>query len=161
MAYNIADMLIVYDDNSWIGKAIRFLTRSKYVHVATVVDNNGTVVEGAPQGVVKNNIKYFTNIEHYRVKGITEEQANMVSNFLLSEVGSPYDFFNVIYLTWLIVTFNSKAKNAWDDKNKWTCTELVAAAFAKAGIHFREDIPISNMSANDIATSKIVERIVE
>jgi uncharacterized protein YycO len=156
--FNIGDLLIVYDDLSWMGRLIRLLTKSKYVHVATIVDDNGDVVEGAPQGVVNNNVKNFTNIEHYRINNITDDQKKIVVDFLKSEVGMPYDFLGIIYLTWLIITFNTKARNAWDDKNKWTCTELVATAFDKAGIRFR-DIPLANISANDIATSNAVEQV--
>jgi len=154
------DLIIVDNDTSWIGRIISFVTRSPFVHVATVVAEDGSVIEGAPQGVVNNNIETFKDFELYRVTDITPDQISKVIDFLKSELGRPYDFGAIVYLLWLIITFNTKARNAWDDANKWTCTELVATAFATAGIVFRDDIPLANISANDIATSDIVEEVL-
>lgn len=157
--FKSGDILVVKNDPSWLGRLVRFFTKSPYVHVAVIINADGVVIESVSTGVITSNITKFTNIEMYRVLDATPAQIQLTIDFLKEEIGDPYDFGGVLYLAWLILTFNTKARNEWDDKNKWTCSELTATAFATAGIIFAEDVPLSNVTPKDIVTSDIVVEI--
>lgn len=55
----------------------------------------------------------------------TDEQRNEALSFAIDQVGKPYDYAGV-----LLFSFAPR----WNDKRRWFCSELTAAALHRAGI---------------------------
>lgn len=94
---------------------IRWMTFSKWSHVALLLDN-GDVVEATWPKVRVSNIKDFINAHpDYEIRYL-DGNADLV----MKEIGKPYDVFGLFMFL-----------NPWRDwttDDKWFCSELIAHA---------------------------------
>ena len=125
--------ILLFKDDSFIGKYIKLFTRRKYSHAA-IRTKDGTVYEAtAKHGVRKlNHItekegfnKYIIDV--YKVK-TTAAQDKIIIKFLEEQLGKKYDFWMV---AGFVIYSNRESRKSW---GKWFCSELVFAAFEKAKI---------------------------
>jgi len=160
------DILMVHN-NTWLGKAIRCITRSSFNHCGIFVSED-ELVEATYKGVEQNNISKFDSLvtsnkcsySVYRVKNITSEQIQTVVNFVKQEVGDKYEITQIIELFFVFVFHLPRNLNLIDDKKQWICSELVAEAFQDAGIKFFDKIRVDDMVPGDIPKSDIVEQVI-
>ena len=120
--------ILAYQGESFISKAIRFQTRSKYSHIAVMLDD-GSVIEAWHKGGVQKSSDFSTlhdpgtKVDVFRIDG--EYDKYQVERFLRDQIGKKYDFLSV-------ARFLSRRKTLHNDK--YFCSELAEYAFAFAGL---------------------------
>ena len=154
-----ADIILVKTQNDLLSWMVSLFTRSKYCHAALVVDKE-TLIEANTKEVDTYSIDKYKKIDVFRVNGLTEDQVNAVVSSCMKEIGKWYDFKAVAYLAWLYITCQRDKINAWNDKNRWFCTEMLAYKFNEVGKRFNK-LSLSNVSPADISVSKIVKQVSE
>lgn len=118
-----------YKGTSWISKAIRWITRSEYSHVAVILRDT-SVIEAWDSGVriVRNLSEQHspgTIVDVYSfMTPLTAEQCKAAEDFLRDQIGKHYDWKSVL-------RFVTKRKSKRDDH--WFCSELATQAAMNAG----------------------------
>lgn len=120
--------IALFKNKSIISSLIKWQTRSEYSHAAIIVDDK--LIESIEfEGVrVKNelNVKKNCFVDIYEID-VTEEQKRVIIDFLANQIGKKYDYT-------MVIRFITRQQESRKSSNKWFCSELVFAAFAKAGI---------------------------
>lgn len=112
---------------NWI---IKTRTNSGISHVDVVLANEDLLgsqlheKDGDGVRIREPNYKKFDKIIRVNLQ-VTDEQYNKFWEFLLQQVGKPYDLMAIIGLT---------AHRNWRETDSWFCSELVSAALEYAGI---------------------------
>lgn len=128
---------------------IKFQTRSTRSH-ARLVFSDDTVIE-ATWPRVRFSIWTFDEGELYSVE-TTKEQEKIMWEFAKAQIGKPYD------LT-MVVRFVTRQQATRASSGKWFCSELVFAAFQKAGINLLERIEPWAVSPELLRVSPLAKRI--
>lgn len=130
--------IIMLDHPGIVSSAVRLMTRSKWSHVAIVMDEHSIMDATGIHGVAIRSIR---DIEHYD-KAYAELDCETPKDWLMQQLGKPYDRWAILGL-W----FNHRD---WREDDKWFCSELVAAAAEKGGLKmFNEDASL--VTPRDIA----------
>lgn len=120
--------ILAYRGKSLISKAIRFQTRSKYSHIAVMLDD-GSVIEAWHKGGVRKSPSFSTlhspgtKVDVFRIDADFDEATT--NRFLHEQVGKKYDFKSV-------ARFLSRRKTRHN--NKYFCSELAEFALAFGGL---------------------------
>ena len=145
--------ILAYRGISWISKAIRWQTRSKYSHIAIEL-NDGSVIEAWHIGGVKQNASFRTvhslktKVDVFEITGKYDEKK--VLEFLKMQLGHKYDFRSIIRF---ITRKSSKISP------KWFCSELACEAFREGGLDLLSRITSSHVSPRDIGVSPLLNLI--
>ena len=145
--------ILAYRGVSWISKAIRWQTRSKYSHIAIEL-NDGSVIEAWHIGGVANNPSFKTvhspktKVDVFEIVGKYDEKK--VFEFLTMQLGHKYDFRSIVRF---ITRKSSKISP------KWFCSELACEAFREGGLDLLSRISSSHISPRDIAISPMLKLI--
>lgn len=120
-----------YQGTSWVSKAIRFLTRSQYSHVAVILRDTSVIEawhEGKGVRIVRNLSEQHTPgtvVDVYAfIDPLTQDQERAAEDFLRHQIGKKYDFRAVF-------RFVTKKRSKRD--NRWFCSELATQAAMTAG----------------------------
>ena len=117
-----------------IPKLIRWFTWSKWNHVDICVNNKwyaSTRQKGVHRSdLVDQNQLWFEVYPIYN----TEEQTEATETFLNSQMNKGYDWLGI---------FGFIIRKNLENKDKWFCSELVAAALNHAGYKFEDPFKIS------------------
>lgn len=124
-------MIAIYRGKSWLSRIIQAFNWSPYSHVAWIDDNDFTVYEAWRRGVSRaptpsHNHTPGTMVDLFTVKGETPEHTAIIREFMQSQLGKPYDFLGILGFVFRATRLQRKTK--------WFCSELVAEAYATAGI---------------------------
>ena len=154
--------------NAWF---IKFLTKSRYSHVAVVVDpGTSKGIEsntGHRSGVRKFDLSKLdmSAVDVYRLYPQYQVEVKTVIGYLDDRLGARYDWFGVIFLGFLkllsLLTLTIlKPHNWWQRKQDYFCSELVWEAFASDGIDLTPQTGGSDItSPGDIAESPMLQHI--
>lgn len=151
---------------SFFASLILLVTGQYYHHGAIVVDKD-TVIEADPvQGVHTNDLAPYMDqhiLDLYRFK--TENSEGIVQA-AQKYIGWSYDYGNVLWagfgFLWLRLTGLSifrKLKNPNDENHAVNSEEYIDLVFKDCGIDLRPDIPSSNITAQNIADSKLLIKL--
>ena len=171
------DIILVHTRFRWLSMLIRFFSGSYWSHVAMVLttfeDLPGyhavLVAEAIESGVEIHRMQQFLNAGKYdlgikRVPGLTKEDRDNLTGYILSHIDSPYDYRRLIFNAIAIVTGNFKRfENLINDK-AFLCSSFLQKAFYFAlPPHRRKDIiftpaqrtgrPLEFITPGDIAAS--------
>lgn len=108
-----------------LSRLIRFFTWSEFSHVDVVLSSDFLL--GAQWDGVKvrpPDYQAFSKTVRYTIT-LNAEVEQEVMAFLYAQLGKPYD---------KVAIFSFPFRKDWQDDGKWFCSELVAAAFAQAGV---------------------------
>lgn len=131
--------ILLYRGRGVISTAIKWRTWGCYSHAA-LLTSRGTVIEAWHFGGVREvPFQPSDSVDAFQVLGATEETWRQVEDFMRSQVGKPYDFLGIIRFLFRLDSANEA----------WFCSELVAEAFALAGI------PLLNREAHRISPACI------
>lgn len=125
-------MIAIYQGKSIISRIIRAFNWSVYSHVAWIDDNDFTVTEAWCRGGVTRvatpscNHTPGTPVDLFIVPSETLEQTAIIRQFLNDQVGKKYDYAGILGFVFRIKRLHRK--------HKWFCSELVAEAYATAGL---------------------------
>jgi uncharacterized protein YycO len=134
-------MIALYRGVSPLSWAIRSFTRTDYSHAAWILPN-GTCIEAWHPGGVRHRYSPYaghtrgTLVDYYGLSGMDAAKRQAVEDFLLDEIGEPYDIGGVLRFVTRRRAANAKA---------WFCSELVVEALNHAGL------PILRAPAHELA----------
>lgn len=154
----VGDVLL-YKNRGFVAAGIRFFTRSKYNHVSMVIkkysDHTYKVVESrAITGIKYATIhkdEIYEAVRHKYFPDVTDSQLEIISDMYK---GKKYDFMGVCYRMLLLLTFRIRKRNKWHKENRYYCSELVADIYSNLGLYFQDDMPVSNITPENIGSSK-------
>lgn len=144
----LADIIMVRTKRSFIGWAIRKLTKSYWDHVALVfaIPNpklqfyNYLIIEANRKGLEVHRIQEYTkNFRHYdigvkRVPGMDVATRERVLAFMLNQVDQPYDLPRI--LGFVLRSFDldvlKNFSNLFVDKKDFICSSFTQKAFYEA-----------------------------
>ena len=117
-------MDIIYTTSNQIAaNVIKLFTGCKWHHCGVIVDDY--VIEARMfGGVIHTPIKAFKSRGEWAIESVKVTDEEKAKEFLLNQIGKGYDISGAISLPF---------RRDWQDKHKWYCSELVAAAFAAGG----------------------------
>lgn len=145
--------ILAYRGISWISKAIRWQTRSKYSHIAIELED-GSVIEAWHIGGVRRNDTFRTvhspktKVDVFEITGTYDEKK--VLDFLTMQIGHKYDFRS-------IVRFITR-KSSHVSPN-WFCSELANEAFREGGLDLLSRITSSHISPRDVGISPMLKLV--
>jgi hypothetical protein len=125
-------MIAIYRGKSWVSRVIRAFNWSPYSHVAWIDDADFSVIEawhpGGVSHVATPNVNHTpgTMVDIFTVHGEEPFQTEIIRQFLLDQVGKKYDFAGIFGFVFRATRLQNK--------EKWFCSELVAEAYATAGL---------------------------
>jgi len=141
--------ILLYKGKSIISKMIKFQTRSKYSHVAVMLED-GSAYEAWQKGGVRHIDSPFdghkpgTEIDVYAIYGKYDEPT--VVEFLQQQLGAKYDYASVLRFV---------SRRHAGDNNKFFCSELALMAFIEGGLSLLNADP-SEMSPRDVSISPLL-----
>ena len=141
--------ILLYRGRSIISRLIRFQTRSKYSHVAVMMDD-GSAYEAWQVGGVRHIDSPFdghkkgTIIDVYRILEPFDSLA--VQEFIQLQLNAKYDFSSVLRFV-----SRRHAKN----NNKWFCSELALEAFSAGNLELL-NAESGEMSPRDVSISPLL-----
>ena len=128
-------MIALYKGTSILSRLIRWRTWSEYSHAAWVFPD-GSVIEAWKGGVTHAPsilAGHAPDTEvHLFTLDLTTEQRWAIQDFLIAQIGKPYDYAGILgFLT------ASKTENP----GRWFCSELIFAACKSARIELLRRVP--------------------
>jgi uncharacterized protein YycO len=125
-------MIAIYRGKSAVSRIIRAFNWSPYSHVAWVDDDDFSVIEAWHRGgvthVASPNVNHTpgTMVDIFYVTSEQAFQTEIIRQFLKDQVGKKYDFAGILGFIFRATRLQRK--------QKWFCSELVAEAYATAGL---------------------------
>ena len=153
--------IMLFSENGWTSKIIKWGTKSKYSHVSICVDPDIHLMIEANGKVRAEDIRRSMECDVYRVKPGYSYDLPKVISFLVDKLNRPYDYLGVIYLGFLKVFCHKKRANKWQRDHDYFCSELTKQAFKAGGLDLIPDMKAEIVSPGDIANSEVVELIIE
>lgn len=125
-------------ESDLVSASIRFKTWCGFSHCEFVLDDGTTLAARSSGGVAIRPLNYakFSQVAYYTVE-VTDAEKKAILDFARAQLGKGYDFEAIAGVV---------VHRDWRSKDRWFCSELVAAAFEVAK-------PLVNVSPN-------VDRIV-
>jgi uncharacterized protein YycO len=144
--------ILLYQGVSLLSRLIKWRTWSEWSHVAIQV-GGGQVIDAWKGGVrlIDNPFEGHdpaTVVQVLACSCLTAEQEQRIADFLVGEIGAPYDY-------WGVLRFVSRRDRP--NPLKWFCSELAFAAFQQAGIDLLARVPSWRVSPGDVAHSPLLK----
>jgi uncharacterized protein YycO len=147
-------MIALYKGRSLLSRLIRWRTWSEYSHAAWVCPD-GSVIEAwkggvrhAPGPLVQH--EPGTEVDLFEVKGLCVAKAWRVQEFLLRQIGKPYDYAGILGFVLAAKTENPDC---------WFCSELVFAALKGVGVELLSRVPPWKVSPGMLAVSPFLKSL--
>lgn len=145
----IGDIILVKSKNPF-SRLIQIVTKSPYNHSLCYIGNE-QCIESSWSGVRLTNINGVKNYDIYRHKTATKTELNMATDWMISQIGSKYDYLGLLGIGLAMIGKNKV--NKLDDKNRYWCSELIADGYINAGINNNFN-PQTWLTAPSIFTDK-------
>ena len=125
--------ILACKNNSFISKFIRFLTKSKFSHLAIIVSELEIVEADGIVGHIRyRNISDYKNYaDVYSCDNLNDEQINKICEYVKSKVGQKYDYY-LLFILFVKQVFGVKIRIRDSDSD--VCSELVNDAYKSVGI---------------------------
>lgn len=157
------DILLSCHKRHPISRVIAGITRSNWSHTFMYI-GDGKILESDWDGVVINPLDHYLNNE-YRVglfritPELEEDKIKKVIKAARKILGIHYGFFQLVWQFILRICGKSEDPDwALDVDTGVICSEVVAKAYQKIGVHFK-DLSPSQMEPVDFDNSPITVRI--
>lgn len=151
---NPGDLFVVHTDG-WVGRVIRWFTRSAFNHAGVVVDSTGGTVEAKPSGAARGNLADYTTdrVLTGSPLPLTDVQRQLIVNNALALLGTPYGWLDIVSLALLRAGVTIRPVMARVARyDRLTCAELADLAYRRAGLHlFHDDRPSFDVTPADLA----------
>jgi len=149
----------VVKTGGFFGKLIRLGTMSRWNHTFIYIGGN-KIVEANPRGVAVSDVSEYPVIGWNQHEGLTEEQRQKIYSYAMTTVGKPYNFLVIVSIALRILGLkifaNSKLLHRLSKHDGYICSELVAEAYAQAGLNLF-DKPADNVTPGDLAERLIYQ----
>jgi uncharacterized protein YycO len=146
--------IALYQGTGWISKAIMWISRGGYSHVAMLL-NDDTLIEAWAGGVrhrknLKDKMDTDTLVDVFEVP-TTPEQDIIIQSFLEKQIGKGYDYLAIVGFI-LHTTHEGRIQYG-----KWICSELVFAAFQKVKINLLDRVECWKVSPTILSYSTLLK----
>ena len=149
----------VVKTGGFFGKLIRLGTIARWNHAFIYIGGN-QIIEATPRGVVLSPVSDYPNIGWNKHEELNEEQRIKIHDFAMTTVGKPYNFIVIASLVLRILGFrllaNTRLLHKLAQHDGFICSELVAEAYAKAGI-ILVNKPVDQVTPGDLAERLIYQ----
>lgn len=121
-----------------MSRIILFFSRGGYSHTSVLFDD-GTIIEARPftkihkLKCIQDGITARCRVDIFEVDTTQKEDA-IIKEFLEKQIGKKYDYLAIFGF---IMYASKEGRKSY---GRWICSELVFAAFRKAGINLHERI---------------------
>lgn len=154
-----ADILACWGE-SWIDKAISFITRNRITHIAMIVNQEyGLIVEtgwfGVKIGRVSDKGKNYSVLRCVRLNELERLQICMSA---ISLMGRSYDYLQMLQL-FLYKLFNIRINIG--DRDKFICDEVILRAYKSIGLDLLPGVDDEYVFPHDLLESKQLINIGE
>jgi len=143
-------MIALYKGTSALSRLIRWRTWSDYSHAAWVFPD-GSVIEAWKGGVTHAPSilsAHASDTEvHLFALDLTIEQRWAIQDFLIAQIGKPYDYAGIL-------GFLAAAKT--ENPDRWFCSELLFSAVKQARINLLARIPAWKVYPGLLALSPLL-----
>jgi hypothetical protein len=153
--------VLLFRGRGLLSLLIRWATHSDYSHAGLVYRYNGHVycLEAVGQGVRMAPLSrlvghYPDGIDYYTLT-VPEQPREDALGFSFQQLTLPY---SVLGLVWFALALIFAWRRPDKDPDRWFCSELVAAAYVKAGYPLTPDLPCYASPADLINGGKIEKR---
>lgn len=138
-------------EDDLVSALIRDKTWSPYSHVEFVLDDGTTLGAHFSGGVAIRPLNYakFSKEERFDIP-VTDEQKALILAFAHAQVGKSYDMTAIAGMC---------LDRDWRNRDKWFCSELVAAAFELAVPLLRIADDVDRISPRDLLLSLRLEGV--
>lgn len=144
--------VVLFKGHGPVAAAIRWQTRSRYAHAA-ILTSDGTLIESKGNTGVHAvaGWKKTEDAELFQVGGfgLTDREENAAVGWLSEQIGKPYDYL-------MVARFLDREQENRKSSGKWFCSELVFAAYQKAGINLLRDTEPWEVSPGMLARSPLL-----
>lgn len=126
-------MKVIFTSSNYpLPLAIRFFTGCRWHHCG-IIYNDNTVIEASARGGVRGvTLNSFKARGKYCIVDFEVPKEVAAMTFLYSQLGKPYDWSGAIAYPF---------RGDWQNRDKWYCSELVAATLNVGGVSlFRDGI---------------------
>ena len=143
-----------YKGDNILDDLVIFFSRGGYSHCCVVL-NDGSIIEAKPFTSVRwcksmtEKLECNSKIDIFEVV-TNSEQDKIIEDFLKKQLGKKYDYLSVIGFV-LYDTNEGRKKYG-----KWFCSELVFAAFQKAGIDLLKRIDAWKVSPTILSYNNVM-----
>jgi uncharacterized protein YycO len=132
-------MIAAFKGLSPASRIIRSVNWGDYSHIAWVDDGTFECIEswGTGTRLIKSIHEQHTPgtpVDLFLVQGSTPAIEAKVRAFLLTQIGTSYDWLGILH-------FLTRKPEGQSGKAKWFCSELIFAAYQSAGINLLERVP--------------------
>lgn len=135
------DIIFVYG-SSLIDKAIEFITRSKYNHIAIYIGEGKVMEAQGFRTVGTQDINLYNGVyDAYRIP-LTNEQIEQGLNWLIKQEGREYDYWDIFVL---LLRCTIKFRIPWHEGKRILCSRLGRDFVSNCNIK----IPNKNMTPED------------
>lgn len=136
------------DGSGFVSDFIKFWTWSDWSHV-DIWTPDGWLGARSNGGVQIRPFDYTTFVkEEIRVITLDDETEAKIMQYLRDQIGKPYDYMAVAGMPF---------RQDWQSDNRWFCSELIAAAFAQAGIPLLDATDYYRVTPRDIYLSPLLK----
>lgn len=123
-------MVALHSAPGFIGRAIRWQTRSQYSHASLYLPGQGIIEAREGKGV--QHLREYApkdgeRIELYNIEGMADADAQFAWEFAQAQIGKAYDWT-------MVLRFVSRRQESRPSSEKWFCSELVYASLKAASI---------------------------
>ena len=124
-----------FKGTDFVSKTILFISRGGFTHAEIVLDDGTSIGSKAFKGVhlTENALDNSEIVATFDVK-TTARQKDIIESFLRDQIGKKYDYLSIIGF---VVYASGDGRKQY---GKWFCSELVFAAFKKAGIRLLQRV---------------------
>lgn len=129
---------------SLVSYLVRLFTLSTYSHVDFFMENKGQLIGSYPfQGVTLNavNTDIRNDPKSYLIYIPEKYQADIYS-FIANQLGKGYDYKAIL----AFIFFTRR----WQDKKRWFCSEIAAAALYDSGLLVETDERFNRIAPSDL-----------
>lgn len=153
--------IILFKGTDWVSRIISWATGSVYTHVGVCVADDMTIEARSWYGVHSRCIaKINCAYDVYRVKPPYTFAGREVYSYLVTMLGSRYDYSAILYLAWLKMANRQADANKFQRDKDLYCSELVYEAFMEGGLDIVPEIPDGSLTTPaDIANSPVLEAV--
>jgi len=149
--------IILKNGTGGLSTGVELITHSQFSHAALVSDpEKNQTIEATLDGVVNGHISSYRGCSAvFRIKTITQEQAENIVKYAEHQLGKPYDYEELVNL---FLRYVFHIPNNRIEKGRFICSTFVNAAYASVGIRLTsQNFP----SPEDIYESSLLIKIAD
>lgn len=136
------------DGPGFVSDFIKFWTWSEWSHVDVWTPDGW--LGARSNGGVQIRPWDYTKVDKEEIRVITLDDATEanIMNWLHAQIGKPYDYLAIAGMPF---------RQDWQNDSRWFCSELVAAAFAQAGVPLLDADHYNRITPRDLYLSPLLK----